>query len=621
MNKIVKTRKKNRRILFQVGIAIIVLFVLTTALISRMITYSGFLSSLASIRFKNGDAIDEIGNTIKGIPAFPWLLDYLNEHADDVDFYYDEDSVTESEDPAEALLGKSTMTITREEIETLSEEDQYIIANELYQYITFLMYYTCVEHNLQELLIMRNDKEGISDLILFDTTIEPDGLCHFGEYLDHKAIESYCDRFMSLLFGEFRNIVRKFPGPDSVLAFRMRVFDDDEKTPANEADNLFYYNFFNVQDVYTTMTFVDYIRHSVMFMLILVGAVILILLYLIVLRPLSQMKRCVVEYEQDKDADKAVKNLSRIRSRNEIGLFADEFSSLAKEMEVYTGEVAKLAGEAERVSTELGVATRIQADMLPQVFPEQIEFSLYALMNPAKEVGGDFYDFYMIDEDHLAMTIADVSGKGIPAALFMAVSKTILKNRTLMGGSPAEILYDANMQLCEGNDSSMFVTVWHGILTLSTGRLVCANAGHEYPLMRLGGEPIRLIKTRHSPALGVMEGIRFRSEKYQLEPGDAIFVYTDGVPEATAADESMFTTERLEDLLKDLPAGLSPQEVLTEVQKAVNIFVAGAPQFDDLTMLGLLYKEAGCDDNKVTDRNENKTDSDSSDNKAPDCDV
>ncbi len=209
-------------------------------------------------------------------------------------------------------------------------------------------------------------------------------------------------------------------------------------------------------------------------------------------------------------------------------------------------------------------------------------------MNPAKEVGGDFYDCYMIDDDHLALTIADVSGKGVPASLFMAVSKTMLKDRTIVGGLPSAILGDVNNWLTKGNENCMFVTVWLGILTVSTGEFVCANAGHENPVIRSGEEPFRLCKTEHGSPLGLVKGMEFVDEHYKFSSGDALFLYTDGVPEANSPDEKMFREERLESVLAETSKEDSPQIIMQKVKKAVDEFAGDAPQYDDLTMLCLV---------------------------------
>ena len=238
--------------------------------------------------------------------------------------------------------------------------------------------------------------------------------------------------------------------------------------------------------------------------------------------------------------------------------------------------------------TELNMATEIQTGSLPTVFPDRPEFDIHASMDPAKEVGGDFYDFFMIDEDHLALVIADVSGKGIPAALFMMSSKIYIGDHATMGGSPAEILERVNKLVCANNDAHMFVTVWLGILEISTGKLTTSSAGHEYPIINVNGK-YELLKDKHGLAIGAMKFAKYTDTEIQLKAGDSIFVYTDGVAEATDANNQLFGTERTVEALNSIPAGSSQREVLFGVRAAVDAFVKDAPQFDDLTMLGLRY--------------------------------
>ena len=245
----------------------------------------------------------------------------------------------------------------------------------------------------------------------------------------------------------------------------------------------------------------------------------------------------------------------------------------------------------ERIENELQLATNIQASMLPHVFPAfptRSEFDIYASMDPAKEVGGDFYDFFLVDDDHLGMVIADVSGKGVPAALFMMVSRVLLKSHLQNGESPAEALESVNDQLCEGNEAELFVTVWAAVLEISTGKGVAANAGHEHPALRRVGGGYELQVYRHSPAVAAMEGIPFKEHSFQLGPGDSLFVYTDGVPEATNAEQELFGTDRMIAALNE-DASAAPEELLKNVRKAVDAFVKDAEQFDDLTMLCLKY--------------------------------
>ncbi|MBO5564048.1 MAG: PP2C family protein-serine/threonine phosphatase [Lachnospiraceae bacterium] len=264
---------------------------------------------------------------------------------------------------------------------------------------------------------------------------------------------------------------------------------------------------------------------------------------------------------------------------------------MAESLKNYINDLTAMTAEKERIGAELNVATQIQADMLPRIFPpypERTDLDIRATMTPAKEVGGDFYDFFLVDDDHIALVMADVSGKGVPAALFMVIAKTLIKTRTQMGGSPSEILADVNNQLCEGNEAGLFVTVWLGIIELSTGKGIAANAGHEHPALRRGDGSFEMIKYRHSPALATIEGIPFKEHDFELSPGDTLFVYTDGVPEATNAESVLFGEERMLDALNSKAHG-TPDEILQAVKDGIDGFVAGAEQFDDITMLCFDY--------------------------------
>ena len=248
-----------------------------------------------------------------------------------------------------------------------------------------------------------------------------------------------------------------------------------------------------------------------------------------------------------------------------------------------------LALEKERIGAELALATRIQISALPKEYPDRAEFELGASMIPAKEVGGDFYDFFMIDRDHLGMVIADVSGKGMPAALFMMVSSALIRNSSSGEYSPAKILQTANDQICARNPEEMFVTVWLGILELSTGRLTAANAGHEYPMLKRAGKQFEMLKDRHGLVIGAMGGVRYRDYELLLKPGEKLFVYTDGVAEAVNGSLEQFGTGRIVEALRGV-GEKNPKEIIEAMNLAVKDFVGGEPQFDDTTMLCVEYK-------------------------------
>ena len=248
--------------------------------------------------------------------------------------------------------------------------------------------------------------------------------------------------------------------------------------------------------------------------------------------------------------------------------------------------------EKERLVTELQTASKIQSGMLPREFPpfpDRSEFDIFASMDPAKEVGGDFYDFFLVDDDHLCIEIADVSGKGVPAALFMMSAKIIIANYAKMGKTPAEILTLTNKTICANNQEDMFVTVWIGILEISTGKLTAANAGHEYPVLMQPNGNFELYKDKHGFVIGGMNGVRYKQYEIQLEPGAKLFVYTDGVPEATNSENQLFGTERMIEALNERK-GSSPQALLKNVRWTVDGFVKNAEQFDDLTMLCIEYR-------------------------------
>ena len=267
-----------------------------------------------------------------------------------------------------------------------------------------------------------------------------------------------------------------------------------------------------------------------------------------------------------------------------------EFSALSDDINLTVSALRGYIDEAEkRMEEELKLAALIQEAALPRNFdfPRE-DFKVYAMMDPAKQVGGDFYDFFFMDSDHLVLVIADVSGKGIPAALFMMRSKTAISNLTRPGTSPADILEDVNQVLCDGNDMEMFVTVWIGIIDLRTGRMQCANAGHEYPMICRDEAGYQLFKDKHSLALGVEKDIPMHEYEIMFSPGDRLFVYTDGVPEANDADRQQYGTERLTaklNSLRDVPQA----EVLAGVRADIDVFAGKAEQFDDITMIGFTY--------------------------------
>lgn len=356
-----------------------------------------------------------------------------------------------------------------------------------------------------------------------------------------------------------------------------------------------------------TMKTLEAARMKYIIYVIVLGALltaIIIVIFLIYLRYAVIKPVQLVTEEVDAfvhNETEVSKRLLQISTGDEIEQMARSVQQMEIDINRYIDKLTAVTAERERIGAELNIATKIQADMLPSIFPpfpDREEFDLYASMVPAKEVGGDFYDFFLIDEDHLALVIADVSGKGVPAALFMVISKTLLKNYAQNGLSAQEVLETVNDKLCENNHADMFVTAWIGILQISTGKMDCANAGHEYPVICRNDEKYELFKDKHGFILAGMEHIRQRGYELQLEPGDKLFLYTDGVPEATGPQEELFGTVRMLNAL-NVAADKTPQGMLSAVKNEIDRFVGDCPQFDDITMMWLHYK--GADNNSARD--------------------
>ncbi len=283
-----------------------------------------------------------------------------------------------------------------------------------------------------------------------------------------------------------------------------------------------------------------------------------------------------------------------IRTGDEIEDLGNSFNFMLKELENYIENLSRVTAEKERISAELDIAAQIQASMLPCIFPafpEREEFEIFASMTPAKEVGGDFYDFFMVDDTHLAIVVADVSGKGVPAALFMVIGKTLIKDHTLPGRDLGEVFSSVNELLCEANSEGLFITAFEGVLDLVSGEFTFVNAGHEPPFIcRKGENGYEAYKIRPGFVLAGMEGMRYKAGNITLSEGDKIFQYTDGVTEATDAANELYGMDRLGAVLSRY-VDLSPTQLLPKVKEDIDAFVGEAPQFDDITMLGLEFKK------------------------------
>ena len=309
-----------------------------------------------------------------------------------------------------------------------------------------------------------------------------------------------------------------------------------------------------------------------------------------ILTPLETLKEAVSGIVDNLDRKESVK--IDVHTGDEIETVARSIEEMDGKLRSYIDENSRITAEKERVNTELALATRIQADMLPNIFPafpDRTEFNIHAFMTPAKEVGGDFYDFFFVDHDHMALVIADVSGKGVPAAMFMMMVKSMIQTQVMSGHSPKDALETVNQLICDNNKEGMFISVWLGIVDVKSGVLIAANAGHEYPIIKKPGGNFEILKDKHGFVIGGMEGMKYTEYELLMEPGAKLFVYTDGVPEATDCHFDLFGMDRTLEALNSA-ADADPEGILKAVEDAVAEFVGRAEQFDDLTMLCFEYK-------------------------------
>lgn len=331
---------------------------------------------------------------------------------------------------------------------------------------------------------------------------------------------------------------------------------------------------------------------------ILIGITTVITLALIkvvntaLVKPINSLASAASSYvEAKEEGEVSALALLDIHTGDEVENLSHALKRMERDINGYIENLTHVTAEKERIGAELSVATHIQASMLPCIFPafpNRREFDIYATMTPAKEVGGDFYDFFLMDDDHLAVVIADVSGKGVPAALFMVIAKTLIKDHTQSGKLPEEVFTEVNRQLCEANDENLFVTAWMGVLEISTGKLVYVNAGHNPPVIGRKNGETEFLRSRPGFVLAGLDFTKYRAGSLELMPGDLLYLYTDGVTEAMNTAQELYGEERLKRTL-DANVSAAPEEIFKAVKKDLDDFVADAPQFDDITMLAMRY--------------------------------
>ena len=455
-------------------------------------------------------------------------------------------------------------------------------------------------------LVASNDVEylyvvrphGVGVTFLFDSDMEVSaggtyyegGYCALGSYVELEG--GFADNLDRLLAGlEVEPIVQQDESYGWLMTAMTPVLHEDGTMAGYVMADISMNEVMNTRQTFLITLVALLAAVAVVFLI-----AFLMILRRKVIRPIDQLTQATGAFIENNEAElaegTATVNVPAIRTGDEVELLANSFRKMEEDMISYIRSFVAVTAEKERIGAELNVATQIQADMLPRIFPafpDREEFDIYATMDPAKEVGGDFYDFFLVDDDHLAMVIADVSGKGVPAALFMVIAKTLIKNHAQNKDCPSAVFTQTNEQLCEGNDAGLFVTAWMGLLEISTGKFTYVNAGHNPPLLKHADGQFEWLKSRPGFVLAGMEGIRYREFTMELTPGDVLYLYTDGVTEATDANQELFGEARLQAALNEV-SDLPVHKLLPKIKERIDSFVGEAEQFDDITMLGLSYR-------------------------------
>ena len=535
----------------------------------------------------------EVEHSLREYPAWDWLIRFWQEHDSELSIEYDADF------SGGRRTARKEQTLRNHQpyfqvsyanggaAELLPEEDQRLFAEIVYSWVLDRLNEIKLTYRIDYLFVILTDPGYQEQYFLLSAA-------DAGEVRGTEYEQVYpLGTVVSVADNEHQREAMRAAERGSVLLFAGKYADYYDYICDIHGQRLMVGLTYNMSDIIESINerTVQSTGTAVVFQLVL-SAVLMAMTTVFFLRPFRSVQQNIRLYTESKNSGDVERNLKRLaEGKTEISLLSRDVIGMTREIDEHVRRIEAITADRERLGAELELASRIQANSLPTdfpPFPERSEFDIYAFMDPAKEVGGDFYDFFFLDEDHLALVIADVSGKGVPAALFMMVSMILI--HTSAGGrlSPAEILESVNDQICGNNPEEMFVTVWMGILEVSSGRLTAANAGHEYPAHRRADGHFEMLQDRHGFVIGAMPGMKYRDYTLELAPGDKLFVYTDGLPEATDGEQRMFGPARMLDALRSRETG-SQKQILEGVAAAVADFVGDAPQFDDLTMLGLTY--------------------------------
>ena len=566
-------KKKKVSVLLQIAILFIVAVILIGAL--SIVTLYRFSTRyvLERLEISGNSTAEDLKSFIYDFPAHDWLLRYWYEHSDEMEIEYDTIYYGGSETEEKYVLLTTLHPdfwpdyASTEDVEALPPEEQKLYAEIVYSWLIDRIDYIQSAYDLDYFLCVVTDDPYDKQSVLFIAADE-------GEIRGPERGQIYPIGKEVKVSGEKQEAMREAVSghPKAAIGRDQKYYDYFYYMTSIDEHKVLIVQTIDVMRVREAVTkYLFDFGFLFAFLLVALAFSCMLMINYLVLLPLKKVQENIGLYVETKDSRMVADNLLKIESHNEIAELSSDLAGMAEELTAYMVRNEQIAVKEERDRTELALAGRIQASMLPNVFPpypDRKDFEIYASMTPAKEVGGDFYEFFFVDDHHLCIMIADVSGKGIPAALFMMATMILLENNVKMGKSPAQTLSDINTAICNKNIEDMFVTVWLGIIDLSTGKMICANAGHEYPM--------------------AMKGWKYDEYELLMEPGASLFLYTDGLSETINPQEKMFGTDRILEQLNTNP-NCSTEETLTGMKEAVDKYIDGKEPFDDLTMMSFAY--------------------------------
>ncbi|MCR4590304.1 MAG: SpoIIE family protein phosphatase [Lachnospiraceae bacterium] len=582
-----KNSHRNKNLIFVVVTAVIAMF--AAAVFSCGLFMSGMISQMAENLV--GDMLkieaERCFITVQEFYSLPSLLDYWSEHSDTID--RDLYSINKLETRI-AEIGHTNLLIDRcdvtdEEFASMDPVEQDVFAN--YCFLCCRIE-TDTEKNARVPITTKcvrfsDDGEYLffyDDNTVYQFKTESDDILQ--SYPLTKDLSAYYKKAVNdMLTGADTSYFRTL-GSEDLLVYCIPIIKDGETVCliVSYADRGLIARI--------TTNLLEGILPGCILVIILMAIILVLILRTNVVRPVELLQDTVQDYSETKNSADINRKLGKlIGENNEFGALASEFNNMALSIDSYVDEIRTAASEKEKMLAELNTAKEIQSSQLPSefpAFPDRKDFDLYAVMDPALEVGGDFYDFFLLDDDHLVLVIGDVSDKGIPAALMMMVCKAHIRGAVGRENSLSDAMGRVNRLICENNSLGMFVTLWTAVIELSTGKGCAVNAGHEKPVIRRAGGKYELIKNQHNMALGAWEDEIFDEHAFELNKGDSVFVYTDGVPESTNESNELFGAERMLETLNKNPDA-APEEQIRGMLKEIADFVGEAKQFDDTTML------------------------------------